>query len=381
MDIRNKGKILIVDDSKVYQMMIQETLKEYSTLLADDGVIALERLVENDDIDIVVLDINMPRMNGFQVLEHIQKDMAERNLSVIILSNSDQVQDELRGLEEGAVDYIRKPLNGQSLQKRIDVHMNLIHTRKALENHSLLLEELVDYRTEQLKESRDITINALVSLLEVRDIESANHTIRTKRMMKVLCEHLATKSDFRKYLTKTKIDMIAKTTPLHDIGKVGVADSVLLKPGILTAEEFNEVKKHVNYGINALIADNNSIDNAYLRTAIRIIGGHHEKYDGTGYPIGLKRDEIPLEGRLMAIVDVYDALRSKRIYKEAFSHEKSLEIMLSERGTHFDPVLLDAFFEIENSIIDIFKECNDQGECKESLKDYMEQINTMMRWI
>jgi putative two-component system response regulator len=249
------------------------------------------------------------------------------------------------------VDYIRKPLNFRSLRKRIELHSNLVCARKALEQHNYLLEKAVQERTQELNQTRDAAIQALVSLLEVRNIESSNHTRRTQWMMKALCEHLQNKEQYRTILTETYIEELFNTAPLHDIGKVGIPDCILLKPGKLTQEEFEVMKKHVMYGVEALRSRGSGSSNlSFIRTAMEIAATHHEKFNGTGYPNGLAGKDIPLSGRLMAIIDVYDALVSERVYKAAYTHEEALNMIAQEKGSHFDPDIADAFFEIQADI-------------------------------
>ena len=344
-------KLLIVDDSKADVMLLKNMLREYDPLIAYDGVEAMEQIEKNPEIGIMILDLNMPRMNGFQVLEAMALNPEYRKIATLILTNYDEIDNEIKGLELGAVDYIRKPLNLPSLLKRIAVHSSLVNARKSLEQHNTALENAVQERTRELYQTRDMTIQALVSLLEVRNVESSNHTRRTQWMMKALCEHLRTKEPYRNILTDAYIQELFSTAPLHDIGKVGIPDNILLKPGRLTPEEFEIMKKHVIYGVEALCSGEcNGSGLSFMRTATQIAAAHHEKFDGSGYPKGLAGKDIPLPGRLMAIIDVYDALVSQRVYKAAYTHEESLSMIAKDRGTHFDPEITDAFFEIEADI-------------------------------
>lgn len=344
-------QILLVDDSQTDLMMLQEMLQDYSLLFAHDGIEAMEAIEKNPDLDLMILDLNMPRMNGFEVLEALKKNEKYKNITSLILTNYDEPENEIRGLDLGAVDYIRKPLNLQSLRKRIEIHLKLQNARKSMEEYSQHLEEKVFERTRELEMTRDITILSLVGLLEVRNVESSNHTKRTQCMMKIFCEHLKTKKEYAEILNNEYIYELIKTAPLHDIGKVGIPDNILLKSGELDPHEFEIMKKHTTYGIEAL---SRGLDlettGTFIHTAIEIVGTHHEKFDGSGYPKGLKGEEIPFGGRLMAIIDVYDALTSERIYKPAFSHERALEILLEERDRHFDANLVNAFIEIEKTI-------------------------------
>ena len=344
-------KLLIVDDSKTDALMLCHMLREYDLRTAADGVEAMAMLEKENDIDIMILDINMPRMNGFEVLEAIRDKPQYHGLATLILTNYDEIENEIRGLELGAMDYIRKPLNLRSLLKRIELHSKLKSTQKALEQHNVILEHAVLERTRELNLTRDVTIQALVGLLEVRDIESSNHTRRTQWMMDALCRHIRGNQAFRDILNDAYVSELFSTAPLHDIGKVGIPDNILLKPGKLTPNEFEVMKKHTTYGVDALkLAGHGSTELSFIRTAIEIVGTHHEKYDGSGYPDGLRGQSIPLAGRLMALIDVYDALVSKRVYKPAFTHQMAMDIIGSERAKQFDPDLVDAFFEIEEEI-------------------------------
>jgi len=346
-----KPKVLIVDDSKSDMMLIKHMLYDYDLRCAYDGIEAMEIVKNDPDIDIILLDLNMPRMNGFEVLEALKQNAAYKYIITIILTNYDECEKEIKGLDMGAVDFIRKPLNLQSVRKRIEIHLYLRNARKRIEEQNEILEEEVAARTKEVVQTRDITIHALVGLLEVRNIESSNHTKRTQWIMKTLCEHLKNKGMYSDILDDEYIKVLFQTAPLHDIGKVGIPDSILLKPGRLNPEEYDLMKKHTTYGVEALRYDSELEGTSeFIRTAIEIVGTHHEKFDGTGYPDGLSGNEIPFSGRLMAIIDVYDALTSKRIYKSALTHKEALEIIKNERGKHFDPILVDAFFEIEKEV-------------------------------
>ncbi len=347
-------KILAVDDSITDIAIIKGILHDYNVISAMNGVEAMDILEKDPAIDIMLLDLNMPGMSGFDVLEAIKKKSFKRGITTLILTNSDEIESEIKGLEMGALDYIRKPLNFLSLRKRIEVHINLRNARTELENNNAKLEKTVEERTKELILTRDITIHALTGLLETRNIESSNHTKRTQWMMKDLCEYLQTKEKYQSILTDSYIGELFSTAPLHDIGKVGIPDSILLKPGKLTYDEFEIMKKHAIYGVNALRYEFGINDMpSFVETAIEIIQTHHEKFDGSGYPNGLEGEAIPLCGRLMAIIDVYDALVSKRVYKEALDHDEALRIIVGDRNKHFDPDIVDAFIDIESTIKEI----------------------------
>lgn len=344
-------KILLVDDSEADMMILENILNDYELYKASNGLEALHILEKVKHIDLMILDLTMPVMNGFEVLDTVREQYTDYNISIIILTNSEELENEIQGLDKGAVDYIRKPLNFQSLRKRIEIHTRLRTARQILSDHNALLEQTVKERTKELAITRDITINALVKLLEVRNIESSNHALRTRELMKALCIHLSSKDKYKSTFTPEYINELYDTAPLHDIGKVGIPDSILLKPARLTTEEFEIMKFHTTYGVEAIKYDCSfSGSFSFLQTAACIIGEHHERYDGTGYPKGLSRDEISLPGRLMAIIDVYDALISERVYKPPFDHGLALIELKKGRGSQFDPELLDAFLEISDTV-------------------------------
>ncbi|WKY48681.1 response regulator [Eubacteriaceae bacterium ES3] len=348
-------KILIVDDSLTDRIMIETMLAEYNTLTAENGLEALMQLEKTPDIDLMILDLNMPVMNGFEVLQRLGDESRYPQLRTIILTNYDEIDNEVKGLELGAVDYIRKPLNMESLKIRINIHIRLKNNQKRIEDDNKRLDAIVLKKTHELAAARDITIQAMVSLLEARNIETSKHTIRTQKMMQLLCRHLSQKKQYQMLLTGPVVRELVTTTPLHDIGKVGIPDSILLKPGRLTSDEFELMKKHVEFGVLALKNElycDDEVPN-FIRLAMELVGGHHEKFDGSGYPNGLKEDNIPFPGRLMAIIDVYDALTNERVYKPAYDFEYTIEYLESESEKHFDPDILKGFLEIKEEIREI----------------------------
>ncbi len=346
-----KSNILVVDDSKTDTLLICSMLEGYGVFVAENGKEALDILESRQEIDLMLLDLNMPVMDGFEVLRRVKALPNARDLLILILTNSDEPDNEVRGLDLGAIDYIRKPLHMGAIRKRIELHLKLKSTQQRIEEYSQHLEETILERTRELDQTRSITIQALVGLLEVRNIESGNHGLRTQWMMKILCGSLRRNVKYADVLTDSHISELFNTAPLHDIGKVGVPDSILLKPGPLTAEEYNLVKRHTQYGVNALGRhDAPSSAHLFIRTALDLIGTHHEWYDGSGYPHGLKGTAIPLSGRMMAVIDTYDAVTSDRPYKEAIPHEQALDLLSTSRGTQFDPDVVDAFLAVEADI-------------------------------
>lgn len=348
------AKVLIVDDSKTDVALIQTFLADYEVQVAWNGQEAMDLLRDSPDTDLMILDLNMPVMNGFEVLEALQSQPDGPKPAILILTNHDETENEIRGLDMGAVDYIRKPLNFPSLQKRIEVHLSLRTARRRIEESNAHLEQMVRHRTREIEDTRAITIHALLGLLEVRNIESSNHALHTQWIIRALGEKLRESPDCREIMTDTYLRELFDTAPLHDIGKVGIPDHILLKPGPLTYEEFEIMKQHVRFGVDALTRHLAGREPAsFLRIAIDVVAGHHEWYDGSGYPNNLTGHEIPLCGRMMAVVDVYDAMTSKRVYKPAMPHEEVISLMRRSRGHQFDPLVLDAFLSIEQQVREI----------------------------
>lgn len=347
-------KILIVDDSSTYRLLISSVLSEYNLCMAEDGIEAIKMIEAEKDIDIMILDLNMPNLDGFGVLDYLNAKKMCKDLTTIILTNVDEVETEIRGLESGAVDYIRKPLNSDSLLKRVQVHTRLIRAQREIIKHNELLEHRVRERTAQLELSRNIMVDALIGLLEMRDAESSNHCRRTQWMIRALGYELMRNSEYGDQIDEEWINYVFKTAPLHDVGKVGILDYILRKPGKLTVDEFEVMKTHVQIGVDALHKSLKQYGSErFVQVGLQLIRDHHEHFDGHGYPYGRSGQDISLEGRMMAVVDVYDALAHERIYKKALSHQEALKIIKEESGKHFDPVVVNAFINIEDEIIKI----------------------------
>jgi putative two-component system response regulator len=297
----------------------------------------------------------MPKMDGFEMCRQLRSDPATRDIPVIFLTSLESAVDEEYGLSLGAEDFIHKPSSPPVVLARVRNHLLLAGTRRELMRHNTELERVVEERTRdvmlrerQLIAAQSATLTAFCALAEVRDNETGNHIRRTQLYVEALARELSRHPEFRGQLDDDTIRLIARAAPLHDIGKVGVTDAVLLKPQKLTIEEWVLMRQHCIIGRDAINAAARELagDDAFLRYAAEIALCHHEWWDGSGYPQGLAGNAIPLSARLMAIGDVYDALTSRRIYKEAYSHEASIRTMVEEAGTHFDPRLIDAMVAI-----------------------------------
>ena len=345
-----RPKILLVDDETLYIDILVDLLKDdYSTIVAKSGAQALKRVADDPLPDLVLLDILMPGMDGYEVCRLLKEDRRTRSIPVIFLTVKSEVSDEIRGFELGAVDYIAKPMSPPIVRARVKSHLALHRAQQQLEDQNELLEHRVQERTEEVNRNKDVAIFCMATLAETRDNETGKHILRTQNYIRILAEHLKNHPRFSDYLQSNgTIEMLCKTSPLHDIGKVGVPDRILLKPGKLDADEWEMMKRHAEFGADALLRAEQELGSTdFLQMAREIAYTHHERWDGTGYPTGLKAEEIPISGRLMAIADVYDALISKRIYKEAYSHEKAVEIVRQSAGTHLDPDIVEAFLQLE----------------------------------
>ncbi|MFC1814573.1 two-component system response regulator [Thermodesulfobacteriota bacterium] len=361
MDDLSTFSVLVVDDTKTNIDILVKTLgDDYDVSVAMDGESALESIAEIFP-DLILLDIMMPGMDGYEVCENLKKNEDTRKIPIIFLTAMAEEQDEARGLNLGAVDYITKPFSPELVKSRIRNQLEL----KRYRDH---LEELVQERTRELELTQEITIESMASLAEYRDPDTGGHIRRTQNYVRALAFHLMNHPKFSDVLDKKAIQQLYKSAPLHDIGKVAIEDSILLKPGKLTDDEFEKMKAHTTFSGDAIRACSEKLGKySFLHFAEEIAYTHQEKWDGLGYPKGLKKEEIPFAGRLMAIADVYDALISKRVYKPPFPHSKAVAIIEEGRGSHFDPDMVDAFLDIQEKFRKIALKFADFDEEKEML--------------
>jgi putative two-component system response regulator len=341
-----KPTILVVDDVPENLAVLGDLLQpEYRVKAANNGLRALSLAVAEPQPDLVLLDVMMPDMDGYEVMRRLREDPATRTIPVIFVTALDMTQDEERGLLMGAVDYISKPLRPAIVLARVKTHLELKRARDQLEDHNAYLEAEVARRMAENQLIQDVSIVALARLAETRDPETGNHLRRTQGYVRLLAEHLRDHPRFSGVLTPHYCELLVKSAPLHDIGKVGIPDHILLKPGKLTPQEWEIMKTHAQLGSEALAQAERDAARpvAFLRIAQQIARHHHERWDGRGYPDGLAGDAIPVSARLMAVADVFDALISLRTYKPPLSFESARSIMASERDGHFDPDVADAF--------------------------------------
>ena len=358
-----QSTILCVDDSPENLELLGELLgKDYKIKVAPNGQRAL-KILEGDPIpDLILLDVMMPGISGWEVCEVLKNSSRLKHIPVIFLTAKTDKMDEQEGLERGAVDYITKPISPAILRVRVATHIKLKLASDFLRDNNTFLSQEVARRTEEATRLQDVTISAMASLAETRDNETGNHIRRTQLYVGALAEHLRRHPRFSAYLTENQIHTLVQSAPLHDIGKVGIPDAILLKPGKLTVEEFEIMKTHTTLGRDAILAAENLLDspNSFLQCAREIALSHQEKWDGSGYPEGLKGDAIPISARLMALADVYDALISRRVYKAPMSHEQAFKIITDGRGTHFDPDIVDAFLAIAEDFRAIERRFSDE---------------------
>ncbi|OAI12433.1 two-component system response regulator [Methylomonas koyamae] len=339
--------ILIVDDTPENITVLGELLQPYYTVkVATDGRRALASAIKPPHPDLILLDVMMPELDGYAVLARLREAAETRDIPVVFVTALDASEDESRGLELGAADYITKPIRPPIVLARVRAQLELKQARDRLRDQNQWLEGEVARRLQQNQKIQDVSIRALASLAETRDNETGNHILRTQGYVGVLCDELAG-SHFSGRLDARTVELITKAAPLHDIGKVGIPDHVLLKPGKLNDDEWQLMRTHAKLGAEAISRairgepDQSSFD--FLHTAIEIAHYHHEKWDGSGYPDGLCGDAIPLPARLMALADVFDALINRRCYKAPMAIEQAAAIIADGKNSHFDPRVVDAF--------------------------------------
>ncbi|MFT3848393.1 MAG: two-component system response regulator [Propionivibrio sp.] len=351
LDCTDKATILIVDDTPDNLSLMSALLRDrYRVKVANNGEKALRVAQTAPPPDLILLDIMMPGLSGHDVIRELKANAATRDIPVIFLTAMSAVEDEKKGLELGAVDYITKPISPPIVLARVANHLHIKAAADFLRDKSVYLESEVAKRTREIAAVQDVTILAMASLAETRDNETGNHIRRTQFYVKALAERLRTHPRFGYFLSDDIIDKLFKSAPLHDIGKVGIPDRILLKPGRFTPDEFEIMKTHTTLGRDAIVHAERQLGTQvdFLRIAKEIAYGHQEKWDGSGYPEGIGGEDIPISARLMAVADVYDALISRRVYKDGMPHEKAVQIIVEGRGAHFDPDIVDAFLELQD---------------------------------
>jgi len=345
----SRPTVLVVDDMPANLQLISELLCDlYHVRIATSGAQALQ-IVERAIPDLILLDVMMPEMDGHEVCRRLKADPRTQEVPILFLSARNQDEDECLGFELGATDYLFKPINPPTLMARVQTQLRLKATADLLRSQNSYLDQEILARTRELQAIHDVTILALASLAETRDNETGNHLRRTQHYVRLLAEKLRDHPRFSACLDDQSIELMFKSAPLHDIGKVGIADHILLKPGRFEPAEYEIMKTHARLGYQALVHAEEMLGAQvpFLRIAKEIALCHHEKWDGSGYPNGLAGEAIPVSARLMAVADVYDAVISRRVYKSQMCHETAVAIIRDGAGRHFDPDVAAAFIDLE----------------------------------
>jgi putative two-component system response regulator len=343
--LNEKPSVLVVDDVDMNLIILEEILKDsYNIITAKNGAEALETLYHLEtQPKIILLDIIMPEMNGYQMLEVMKKDKNLKRIPVIFITTSDS---EIDALSAGAVDFISKPFQPDIVKLRVANQIEL-------KNYSDSLEAMVEEKAAEITSTLDNMLQAMANIIEYRNLESGSHVKRTFFLSQLLVDQLLESSEYSEELNRLGPDIIVKSVPLHDVGKIGIPDKILLKPGRLDPDEFEVMKEHTTIGKNIIESIVMQQDSPYMRHCRDIAYCHHERFDGKGYPRGISGKEIPLSARILSIVDVYDALVSARVYKEAFSYDEAIKIISGGKGTQFDPVVTDALLSIQDEFLKV----------------------------
>ena len=341
---RERPTIFVVDDDITNLVFAKKALTDSYDVFTAPSAAKMFALFATNTPDIILLDVDMPEIDGYAAIKIVKAHEKTAHIPIIFLTAKSDPESELEGLSLGAVDYISKPFSLPLLRKRIEVHLQL---KEFTDN----LQEMVEAKTKSVLKLQNKILGTVAELVESRDDMTGTHIQGTQRCLGYLLGALKDSGEYKEEMAQWDIELILQSAQLHDVGKISIKDSILQKPGKLTPEEFEQMKGHVEAGVRIIdqIAGNDE-ESDFLNYAKLLVGYHHEKWNGKGYPYGLAGEKIPLLGRLMAIADVYDALTSKRQYKEAFSHEKAVQIMAEEAGSHFDPKLIEIFLRIADKL-------------------------------
>lgn len=346
-----RSRILIVDDNPMnVDILVRLLRKDYETASAEDGESAL-KMISKFQPALVLLDIMMPGLTGYEVCQRIKESPIGELTQVVLISGKASTNERLKGYEYGADDYVVKPFEHQELLSKVRVHcrlreaqLKLSRAKAELEDYNAHLERIVEQRTAEMIAARDITVFALAELAESRDTDTGQHLIRIRGYSQCLTEELQAMDRPGYEIDEQFLSDLYRASPLHDIGKVAIPDRILRKPGRLTEDEMEEMRRHVVFGAQTLErAMRKGNFGEFLAMAADVARYHHEKWDGSGYCAGLRGTAIPLPARIVALADVFDALTSARVYKPAFPPDEAQEMIEQDSGSHFDPVVVEAF--------------------------------------
>jgi len=352
-----KPCVFLVDDNIANLNMGKSALQQKYTVITIPSGEKLFIALKNQKPDLILLDIEMPGLSGYDTIKGLKINPETANIPVIFLTSKRTSDDELLGFSLGAVDYIAKPFSPPILLKRVELHLLLQAQKDMISEYNRNLIELVNVRTDDISTLQNAVIMWAAEVIEFRDSETGQHVERVQKYLEIMLNEMTTMESFSAEVITWDIEAFIKSALLHDVGKIKIRDDVLLKPARLTDDEFVKMKLHSSYGKELLEKLENKIPSqTFLEYAIILAYWHHERWDGAGYPDGLKGDEIPLQARMMTLADVYDALISERPYKKAFSHEEAMKIISEGRGTQFDPDLADLFIRLSDKIKRISEE-------------------------
>ena len=356
---KRRKTIMLVDDNVANLTAGKNMLKDTYEVFPIPSGEKLFLLLQKITPDLILLDIEMPGMNGYQVITKLKEDEATAGIPVIFLTSWSDPESELEGLSLGAVDYVFKPFSPPLLIRRIENHLLIESQKQSLEDYNKNLQQKVEQKTRQVLELQNSILNTMAELVEFRDGTTGGHIARTQSYLQLLVEHLLSEKIYWNEVSSWHLEFLIPSAQLHDVGKIAISDTILNKPAKLTSEEFETMKQHAIFGENAIDSImRTTTENDFLKHAKTFAGTHHEKWDGSGYPRGLTGTMIPLEGRIMAIADVYDALIALRPYKQPMSAQEAEDIILKGRETHFDPALTDLFKVLSPQFAEIADHCN-----------------------
>ena len=364
---RIRHKVIIVDDNPISLSLGRNLLRSFYEVFPATSGQKLFQILEKIIPELILLDVEMPEMSGFDAIKRLKADSRYADIPVIFLTGKDDEASEMEGFDLGAVDYVSKPFSGPLLLKRIANHIlleqqrrDLLANQEALQDYADNLEEKVREKTAEILNLQNAVLNTIAELVEFRDKSTGGHVMRTQRYLEVLIKEMQRTGVYAEETSEWDVELMLLSAQLHDVGKIVITDTILNKPGKLTNEEFEVMKTHVSEGADAIEKIMSEASrHTFLHYALLFAGTHHERWDGSGYPVGLKGRDIPLEGRMMAIADVYDALITDRPYKKAFTHEVARGIIEEGSGLHFDPVLVEVFRNVEGEFARIAKEIVD----------------------
>ena len=350
----DRKTIFLVDDDITNLTIGDNILSEFYNVFTLNSAKLLFKMLEKHIPDLILLDVEMPEMNGYETIKLLKEKEKTGHIPVIFLTAKSDSENELEGLSLGAIDYIIKPFSPPLLLKRIEVHLLVESQKKELINFNNNLQEMVETKTKTVIELQNAILRTMAELVECRDDITGGHIERTQSYLGVLLDALLEHGLYKEEISSWNLNLVLQSTQLHDVGKIIIKDYILQKPGKLTEEEYEKIKEHTTFGEEIIERiKKNTTEQTFLDYAKVFAGSHHEKWNGTGYPRGLKGAEIPLLGRIMAIADVYDALVSDRPYKKALTNEEAIKIIIESKATHFDPDIAELFLGVSGKFNEI----------------------------